>query len=129
MAVRLTAEGRDCCHDYAAGWELGTRRRMTARTTTLLTGSWVRCGGWLHIRMTYCAAGQQESGDGCHDYVVGCWKLSKRWIAQRTTALPAKRRTAALRSCLGAWATRCTTAPLDWKYEDGWEFKDFCTVS
>jgi hypothetical protein len=46
MAVRLTAEGRDCCHDYAAGWELGKMRRMAAHTYDLLrcwlVGEWGR---------------------------------------------------------------------------------------
>ena len=29
----------------AAGWELGKRRRIAARTTALLAGNWVRGGG------------------------------------------------------------------------------------
>ena len=55
MRVRVR-EGNGRLFDCAADCKLG-KGRIAERTTALLAGSWVRGGGWLHIRTTYCAAG------------------------------------------------------------------------
>ncbi len=99
----LAPEGRDGCHDYAAGYEAED--------------------GCTYVRLTALLARRLGTA------VTTTLFAARRLFAERATALPAKRWTAALRSCLRAWATRCTTTPLDWKYEDGWDFEDCCKVS
>ena len=80
--------------------ELGKWWRKAARSTALLAGSWVRSGGWLHVRLRCWLGAGYEVEDGCtYDCAAG-WELGTRQrMAARSTALLAGREDGRTNDC------------------------------